>query len=50
MKKIAIDVDPLYLSIFDADQNRWRIPSGEFRVLAGASSRDLPLSTTVRID
>jgi beta-glucosidase len=48
-KTVELDVDPLYLSVFNVDANRWEIVPGEYRVLAGGSSRELPLKATVTL-
>jgi beta-glucosidase len=47
-KTVKIVVDPLYLSVFDVDANHWKVEPGEYKVMAGASSRDLPLTAGVR--
>jgi beta-glucosidase len=46
-KTVTIDVDPLYLEIWDEAGKKWTRPAGEYRVMAGASSQDLPLEKTV---
>jgi beta-glucosidase len=48
-KTVTMDVDPTYESIWDAAAKRWTRPSGEYRVMAGPSSAELPLQTTVRL-
>ena len=48
-KTITLALDPHYLSIFDAEKEAWRLESGEYTVHVGGSSRDLPLSGTLRI-
>jgi beta-glucosidase len=42
-KTVAVEIDPLALSIWDVKLGRWRVPAGEYQVYAGPSSRDLPL-------
>jgi beta-glucosidase len=49
-KTVNITVDPLYLSIFDVEANHWKIEPGEYTVMAGSSSRDLPLRATVKLN
>ena len=49
-KTVAFDVDPLYLSVFNADANRWELVPGEYHVLAGGSSRELPLQAAVSLE
>jgi len=49
-KTINLTIDPLYLSIFDEAKDAFAVTQGEYKIWAGGSSRDLPLSQTVRID
>jgi beta-glucosidase len=42
-KTVAVEIDPLALSIWDVKLGRWRVPAGVYQVFAGPSSRDLPL-------
>jgi beta-glucosidase len=46
---VTVPLDPLYLSIFDTQENAWRRPAGEFRFEVGGSSNDLPLHQTLRL-
>jgi beta-glucosidase len=48
-KHITLSIDPLYLSVFDPDQDKWKIVPGEYKVLAGSSSRELPLTAAIRL-
>ena len=48
-KTVTIDVDPLYLSTWDEAAKRWTRTAGEYRVMAGGSSQDLPLTATVAL-
>lgn len=48
-KTVTMDVDPVYLSIWDEAAKSWKRPAGEYRVMAGGSSEDLPLHTTVQL-
>jgi beta-glucosidase len=43
-KIVTLKLDPFYLSIFDPDKDAWKLEPGEYKVHAGASSRDLPLN------
>jgi beta-glucosidase len=49
-KTITVTIDPLYLSVFDEAANRWKLLPGDYRILAGKSSRDLPLETHLQIN
>ncbi|HEY4010380.1 MAG TPA: glycoside hydrolase family 3 C-terminal domain-containing protein, partial [Acidobacteriaceae bacterium] len=48
-KTVTMDVDPIYISIWDVAAKRWTRPDGEYRVMAGGSSADLPLNATFRV-
>jgi len=48
-KTVALHIDPLYLSIFDVDKNKFVLAPGDYMILAGSSSHDTPLTTTVHI-
>ena len=48
-KTVTMDVDPTYESIWDVAAKRWTRPSGEYKVMAGPSSAELPLETTFSV-
>jgi beta-glucosidase len=48
-KTVTLPLDPLYLSIFDTGGNAFVLAPGDYTILAGPSSADTPLSTTVHI-
>jgi beta-glucosidase len=48
-KTVTLKIDPLYLSIFDAATDRWTIVPGEYKVMAGSSSAELPLTAAIRL-
>ena len=48
-KDVTIDVEPLFLSIFNVDQNSWQLVPGEYTFMAGPSSQTLPLKQTVNL-
>jgi beta-glucosidase len=48
-KTVTLKIDPLYLSIFDAATDHWTIVLGEYKVMAGSSSADLPLAATITL-
>lgn len=46
-RTVSVSVDPRLLAVFRDD--RWRIAGGEYRVLLGASSRDIRQTAQVRV-
>ncbi|MGD0499922.1 MAG: glycoside hydrolase family 3 C-terminal domain-containing protein [Bryobacteraceae bacterium] len=48
-KTVSVTLDPLRLSIFNVDKDAWEVVPGEYKILVGSSSRNTPLSETVRI-
>jgi len=44
-----LTIDPLYVSIFNEGKDHFEVAAGEYRIWAGASSRNLPLFQTVVI-
>jgi beta-glucosidase len=48
-KRVTLEVNPMFVSIFDADKDVWKLLPGEYSVWAGSSSRDLPLTGKLHI-
>jgi beta-glucosidase len=48
-KEVSIEIDLLYLSIFNVDQDGWQLVPGEYSFLVGGSSQDLPLKESVNL-
>ena len=48
-KTVSLQVQPLYLSIFDVAQNKWELVPGSYKVWVGGSERDLPLSENIQL-
>ncbi|MCX6626259.1 MAG: glycoside hydrolase family 3 C-terminal domain-containing protein [Candidatus Solibacter sp.] len=46
---VTLSIDALHLSIFNEGRDCWELPDGDYKFWAGASSRNLPLSETVKI-
>jgi hypothetical protein len=44
-----IEVDPEYLSIFDAQHDVWQLVPGNYTFSAGGSSQSLPLHASVNL-
>ena len=49
IKMVTLTLDPHYLSIFNADKGGWELVAGDYKVWVGGSSRNLPLSETVKV-
>ena len=49
-KEVTVKVEPQMLSVFNPDKNLWEVAPGEYKVWAGGSSRDLPLSATIALN
>jgi len=47
-KSVTVDVEPLFVSVFNVDRHAWEIVPGDYKVWAGPSSRELPLSATIQ--
>jgi beta-glucosidase len=45
-KTVILDLNPLCLSIFNVDKNAMEMVPGEYKILAGSSSADTPLTAT----
>ena len=48
-KTAVVHVEPRLLQIFDDKADGWRLVPGTYTILVGASSRDLPLQTTIKL-
>jgi beta-glucosidase len=48
-KDVTLAISPLYISVFNTDQNGWQLLPGEYKVMAGASSTDTELHGTLHI-
>ena len=42
-KAVSVDVPAQYLSIFDEKKNGWQLVPGDYTIMVGGSSQDLPL-------
>lgn len=47
-KTITLALNPEYLSIFNVDKDGWELVPGDYQVFVGGSSRDTPLTGTIR--
>jgi beta-glucosidase len=48
-KEVTLKLNPLYLSVFNTDNNAWQLLPGEYKVTAGTSSKETPLSATLHV-
>ena len=48
-KEVSVEVDPQYLSIFNADKNAWQLIPGDYTFQAGGSSQNLPLKESISL-
>jgi len=48
-KTVSLTLDPFHLSIFNVDKDAWEVVPGDYKVWVGASSRNLPLSETMKV-
>jgi beta-glucosidase len=48
-KDVSVQVEPLFLSVFDAERHAWQKPAGTYTVFVGGSSASLPLQQTVAL-
>src|SRR5207248_8492083 len=47
-KTITLALEPQFLSIFNVDKDGWELVPGDYQVFVGGSSRNTPLTGTVR--
>ena len=48
-KTVNLRLDPHYLSVFNVDKDGWELVAGDYKFWVGGSSRNLPLSQTLKI-
>jgi len=48
-KTVSVEIDPKYLSIFDEQKDAWTLLPGDYTLMVGGSSQDLPLKATVSL-
>jgi beta-glucosidase len=46
---VTVDIDPKYLSIWDEAKDGWSLVPGDYTILVGGSSVDLPLKAVVNL-
>lgn len=48
-KDVTVTVEPQYLSIFNTAKHGWELVPGDYGVMVGGSSQDLPLKATISL-
>jgi beta-glucosidase len=48
-KDVSVELDPLFLSVFDTGHHAWSRPSGDYTIMVGGSSVDLPLRERITL-
>lgn len=49
-KELTFDLLVRDLAVWDAEQDNWVIPRGEYKIYIGNSSRNTPVETTIKLD
>jgi beta-glucosidase len=48
-RHVRVQVDPLYLAVFDAQVHRWKTVGGQYTFRVGGSSAELPLHAAIQV-
>jgi beta-glucosidase len=48
-KEVSLEVEPKFLSIFNAERDSWQLIAGSYNFMVGGSSQDLPLNQAVNL-
>ncbi len=48
-KEVSVSIDPRYLAIYDEKTERWKQEPGSYTIMAGSSSRTLPLTEKISL-
>jgi beta-glucosidase len=48
-KEVTVDIEPLFLSVFDVAKKGWQLAPGDYTFMAGGSSQNLPLKATISL-
>ena len=49
-KEVSIDLDKRAFAFYNVDAQDWQVETGEFKILVGASSRDIKLEESVTVE
>jgi beta-glucosidase len=48
-RTVTFSLEPQFMSVFNVEKDAWELLPGDYRVYAGGSSRDTPLTATLQI-
>ncbi|HZC43101.1 MAG TPA: glycoside hydrolase family 3 C-terminal domain-containing protein [Acidobacteriaceae bacterium] len=48
-QSVHLELSPRSFSIYDPGMHEWKMPAGEYKILVGTSSRDLPLQRDIAV-
>jgi beta-glucosidase len=48
-KDVTVELEPLFLSVFDTDHNSWQRVAGDYTFSVGGSSQELPLHASASL-
>ena len=48
-KNVTVEIEPKYLSIFDEQKDDWSLLPGDYTIMVGGASDNLPLKSTVNL-
>jgi beta-glucosidase len=48
-RTVTVEIDPKYLSIFDEAKDGWTLIPGDYTIMVGGSSQDLPLKAVLNL-
>ena len=48
-KTVTVNVEPLFLSVFNEQKDDFQVVGGDYKVLVGGSSKTLPLTDTLKL-
>lgn len=49
-KEVSIDLEKRAFAFYNVDAHDWQVESGEFKILVGASSRDIRLEASLNVE
>ena len=49
-KEVSIDLEKRAFAFYNVDAHAWQVESGEFKILVGASSRDIKLESSLNVE